>query len=32
MTIDEAIARERQLAKEQRSRIGTWDEEYSKKC
>ena len=32
MTIDEAIARERQEAKEQRSRIGTWDDEYSKKC
>ena len=32
MTIDEAIARERQQAKEQRSHIGTWDEEYSKKC
>ena len=32
MTIDEAIARERQLAKEQRSHIGTWDKEYSKKC
>ncbi len=32
MTIDEVIARERQLAKEQRSHIGTWDEEYSKKC
>lgn len=32
MTIDEAIARERQLAKEQRSHIGTWDDEYSKKC
>ena len=32
MTIDEAIARERQQAKEQRSHIGTWDKEYSKKC
>ena len=32
MTIDEAIARERQQAKEQRSYIGTWDEEYSKRC
>lgn len=32
MTIDEAIARERQLAKEQRSHVGTWDDEYSKKC
>lgn len=32
MTIDEAIARERQQAKEQRSHIGTWDEEYSKRC
>ena len=32
MTIDEAIAREKQQAKEQRSRIGTWDDEYSKKC
>ena len=32
MTIDEAIARERQQAKEQRSHIGTWDDEYSKKC
>lgn len=31
-TIDEAIARERQQAKEQRSHIGTWDKEYSKKC
>lgn len=30
--LDEAIARERQLAKEQRSHIGTWDDEYSKKC
>ena len=32
MTIDEAIARERQQAEEQRSHIGTWDDEYSKKC
>lgn len=32
LSIDEAIARERQLAKEQRSHIGTWDKEYSKKC
>ena len=32
MSIDEAIARERQLAKEQRSHVGTWDDEYSKKC
>lgn len=32
MTIDESIERERQQAKEQRSHIGTWDEEYSKKC
>ena len=32
LSIDEAIARERQQAKEQRSRIGTWDDEYSKKC
>ena len=32
MSIDEAIAIERQQAKEQRSRIGTWDDEYSKKC
>ena len=32
MTIEETIARERQHAKEQRSHIGTWDEEYSKKC
>lgn len=32
LSIDEAIARERQLAKEQRSHIGTWDDEYSKKC
>ena len=32
MTIDEAIARESQLAKEQRNHVGTWDDEYSKKC
>ena len=32
MAIEETIARERQQAKEQRSHIGTWDEEYSKKC
>ena len=39
MTIDEAITRERQIAKEQRSHIGTWyskimgyDDEYIKKC
>ena len=32
LSIDEAISRERQQAKEQRSRIGTWDKEYSKKC
>ena len=32
MTIDESIAKERQQAKEQRSHIGTWDDEYSKKC
>lgn len=32
LSIDEAIARERQLAKEQRSHIGTWNDEYSKKC
>lgn len=32
MTLDEAIAHAREKAKEQRSRIGTWDEEYSKKC
>lgn len=32
LTIDEAILLERQQAKEQRSRIGTWDDEYSKKC
>ena len=32
MTIDEAITLERQVAKEQRDRIGTFDGEYSKKC
>lgn len=32
MSIDEVIARERQQAEEQRSHIGTWDDEYSKKC
>ena len=32
MSIDEAIARERQEAKEQRSHIGIWNKEYSKKC
>ena len=32
MTIDEAITLERQVAKEQRDRIGTFDFEYSKKC
>ena len=39
MTIDEAITRERKIAKEQRSHIGTWyskimgyDDEYIKKC
>ena len=32
MTIDEAIALERQVAEEQRDHIGTWDDEYSKKC
>ena len=32
MTLDEAIAREKQLEKQQRSHIGTWDDEYSKKC
>ena len=32
LTIDEAIAREKQLAEEQRDHIGTWDDEYSKKC
>ena len=32
LSLDEAIAIERQQAKEQRSNIGTWDNEYSKKC
>ena len=32
LTIDEAIALERQMAKDQRNRIGTFDNEYSKKC
>ena len=32
LSIEEAIERERQQAKEQRSYIGTWDDEYSKKC
>lgn len=32
LSIDEAIALERQVAKEQRDRIDTWDDEYSKKC
>ena len=32
MTIDEAIALERQIAKDQRDHIGTLDDEYSKKC
>ena len=32
MSIDEAIVLERQAAKEQRDRIGTFDDEYSKKC
>ena len=32
MMIDEAIARERQEAKEQRDYIGTFDDEYSKMC
>lgn len=32
VTIDETIAYEREKAKEQRSHIGTWDEEYSQKC
>lgn len=32
LTIDEVIARERQAAEEQRDHIGTWDDEYSKKC
>ena len=32
LTIDEAIELERQAAKEQIDRIGTWDDEYSKNC
>ena len=32
LTIDEVIVRERKLAEEQRDHIGTWDNEYSKKC
>lgn len=32
LSIDEAIKRERQQAKEQRDHIGTFDDEYSKKC
>ena len=32
LTIDEAIKLERQIAKENRDRIGTFDDEYSKKC
>ena len=32
MTFEEAIARERQEAKEQRDYIGTFDDEYSKMC
>ena len=32
LTIDEAIKLERQVAKEQRDHIGTFDDEYSKKC
>ena len=32
MTIDEVIARERQAAEDQRCHIGTFDDEYSKKC
>lgn len=32
LTIDEAIELERQAAKEQRYHIGTFDDEYSKKC
>ena len=32
MSIDEAIVLERQVAKEQRDHIGTFDDEYSKKC
>lgn len=31
-TLEETIAYEREKAKEQRSRIGTWNEEYSKRC
>lgn len=32
MTLDKAIAHAREEAKEQRSRIGPWNEVYSKKC
>ena len=32
LTIDEAISLEKQVAKEQRDHIGTFDDEYSKKC
>lgn len=32
LNIDEAIKLERQVAKEQRDHIGTYDYEYSKKC
>ena len=32
LSIDEVIKRERQQAKEQRDHIGTFDDEYSKKC
>ena len=32
LTIDEAIKLERQTAEEQRDHIGTYDDEYSKKC
>lgn len=32
MTIDEAIEREKRLAKENEDRIGEFDEEYSEKC
>ena len=32
ITIDEAISLERQIAKDQTDRIGTFDDEYSKKC
>ena len=32
MTIDEVISLERQAAEEQRCHIGTFDDEYSKKC